>query len=153
MPTRERRAADHAIAKKISRLTDAVFEEVDAVGKQRHRADRQRHRELDAEIAEIEQRDGEHDPAQRTVDCRCGHRLTRGNATATISTAGPGNTTLRPDDRLAQRLAAISAKIAPCGSLPWMIQPPPGTSIGSNRTVPPFSFSLATAASSAGTVK
>ena len=32
-----------------------VLEEVDAVREQRHRADRQRHRELDAEIGEVEQ--------------------------------------------------------------------------------------------------
>ena len=73
-----------------------VFEEVDAVGKQRHRADRQRHRELDAEIAEIEQRDGKHHPAQRTVDRGSGHRSIPTEAKAINPTPGAGNTSAAP---------------------------------------------------------
>ena len=52
---------------RIRRLTDGVLEEVDAVGEQRHRADRERDRELDAEIGEVEDRDGGDRTAQGGV--------------------------------------------------------------------------------------
>ena len=46
-----------------------------------------------------------------------------------------------------------SANMAPCGSLAWTIQLPPGTSIGPLAISPPAAFTRSTAASKSPTLK
>lgn len=55
--------------------------------------------------------------------------------------------------RFRYRTGATSANIAPCGSIAWTIQLPPGTSIGPLRIWPPPALTRSTPASMAGTLK
>jgi hypothetical protein len=63
MPRRARRAPRQR--DEDEQIDRRVFEEVDAVGEQRNRADRERDREFHAEIGEIEQCNHEDGAAQR----------------------------------------------------------------------------------------
>jgi hypothetical protein len=57
MPTRARASALQDSAKNNEKIDRGVFEEIDAVGEQRHGTDGEGDGELDPEISEVEQAD------------------------------------------------------------------------------------------------
>ena len=86
MPTFARRVALHPRAEKIRKIDCGILKEIDAVGKQGNRLNRQGDHELHAEISEVQKRHEPHGPSQLIVQ---GHRLRHGGSSTKRRMAWP----------------------------------------------------------------